>query len=125
MQTTFCELRTKAVINVLDGRDLGHCTDIVIDCSCGKILGLIVPGETYVFKIFKPNDEIFIPWHNICKIGEDVILVELFQRGGCYSGCGVGKLDVNKEITEPEHYEAYNDNYNSHNDHNNQYNYNI
>ncbi len=79
METTFCELRSKEVINVVDGKSLDNIVDIVIDCKCGKVLGLLVPADKNFFSLFKGCDNIFIPWHNICKIGEDVILVELFS----------------------------------------------
>lgn len=79
METTFTELRNKQVINVLSGRMLGNVCDIVIDFRRNCILGLVVPGSKSFFSLFKSSDEIFIPICNICKIGEDVILVEVIE----------------------------------------------
>ena len=45
----------------------------------GQIYGLLVPSATGFFNIFHSCDEIFIPYQNICKIGADVILVELAE----------------------------------------------
>lgn len=105
MQTTFCELRSKDVINVVDGKALGHIIDLVLDCRTGKTLGLIAPGENCKFRLFRPPDEIFIPWQNICKIGEDVILVELFQSGGCCTrGCSVNQLNAQTQTITPDDY---------------------
>jgi|LGOV01.1.fsa_nt_gb YlmC/YmxH family sporulation protein len=123
MQTTFCDLRTKDVINVVDGKCLGHIIDMVFDCKCGKILGLIVPGEDKLFHIFKSNDQIFVPWCNICKIGEDVILVELYSGGGnCVRGCSTGIKKLNIEENYKEAYESgKNQNYNNNYEQNNIY----
>lgn len=77
MEITFCELRAKEVINIYDGRSLGNITDMVIDTSYGRVLGIIVPKDRSLFSIFKANTDFFIPYNRICKIGKDIILVEL------------------------------------------------
>ncbi|MFI3229231.1 MAG: YlmC/YmxH family sporulation protein [Bacillota bacterium] len=77
---TFCELREKEVINIADGRRLGRIIDLGMHCS-GRIVGVIVPGEKKFFKNLTGCDNIFIPWKNVLKIGDDVILIELI--GAC------------------------------------------
>ena len=77
METTFCELRGKEVINVSDGKRLGRIIDIVFETNCGKILGLVVPCYNKSWNIFKTSEDIFIPYRNVCKIGDDVILVNI------------------------------------------------
>lgn len=79
METSFSELRNKEVINVLTGKLLGNVCDIVVDFRKNIILGLIVPGSKSFFNFFKSNQEIYIPYCQICKIGEDVILVEVVE----------------------------------------------
>ena len=79
METTFLELKCKQVINVVDGKTLGRIVDIVMDIKTCKVLGLIVPSPTSGWlSCFKSGKEIFIPFDCICKIGIDVILVELY-----------------------------------------------
>jgi len=79
METTFLELKCKQVINVVDGKTLGRITDMVVDVKTCKILGLIVPSPTSGWlSCFKCGKEIFIPFDCVCKIGIDVILVELY-----------------------------------------------
>ena len=73
---TFCELREKEVVNMADGRRLGRIVDLLFTCS-GRVIGIIVPGSKRLLKNLTAGDAIFIPWRNICKIGTDVILVEL------------------------------------------------
>ncbi|MDR1906346.1 MAG: YlmC/YmxH family sporulation protein [Clostridiales bacterium] len=75
MDLTFCELREKEIINIADGKKLGRITDIVMTGK-GKVMGIVAPGERKLFKGGADNN-IFVPWCNICKIGNDVILVEL------------------------------------------------
>ena len=76
METSFCELRCKDVINVIDGKRLGHVMDIKLSTS-GKVIGILVPGSKKLFKSNTAPDNIFVPWGDVVKIGEDAILVEL------------------------------------------------
>ena len=98
-EVTFCELRCKQVVNVVDGKCLGHIIDIVFDLKCGRILGLVTPGWRRWFW-FRPREDIFIPWRNVCKIGDDVILVELKPRCGGPAECFSGKQP---ETVQPDH----------------------
>lgn len=77
MEISFCELRAKEVVNICDGKLLGNIVDLVFDSCTSKITGIVVPGERSFFSFFKNNQDIFIPFNKICKIGKDVILVEL------------------------------------------------
>ena len=80
-ECSFLELRCKEVINVVDGKRLGHITDVIFDMQTAKITGLIVPGNKSFWNVFKGGTEIFIPFTQICKIGDDTILVELYGLG--------------------------------------------
>ena len=77
METSYLELRCKEVVNVVDGRKLGHIVDLVFDLSNGCLLGLVVPGEKSFWNVFKSGTELFISLNQIVKVGEDTILVEL------------------------------------------------
>ncbi len=72
---SYCELRAKEIINTCDGRRLGRVVDIIFSCNGSDVKGIVVPYTRRVF--FSRSQEIFIPWHCINKIGEDVILVAL------------------------------------------------
>lgn len=78
METSFCELKGKEVINIVDGKKLGRIIDIVFDTNCGRMLGIVVPSYNKSWNIFKANDDIFIPFGCICKFGDDAILVQIF-----------------------------------------------
>lgn len=84
MDISFCKLKNKEVVNICDGKNLGNITDIIIDTTCGKILGLIVPANNKnFFSFFKSNNDIFIPYNRICKIGKDIILVDIIIQQTC------------------------------------------
>ena len=76
MQISFLELRDKDVINVIDGKKLGRIQDVTFT-QHGQVTGFVVPGERKFLKSISRDECIFIPYGNICKIGDDVILVEL------------------------------------------------
>jgi len=77
MELSFCELRSKEVVNLFDGKNLGNVIDLTFDINTTKITGIVVPCDKSFFNIFKNNNDIFIPFSKICKIGKDIILVEL------------------------------------------------
>ena len=75
-EMSFCELRCKTVINVIDGKVLGRVCDIVFSRGTARVLGFVVPGDG-AFRFLRRRDDMFIPFERICKIGVDAILVEL------------------------------------------------
>ena len=63
-----------------DGRKLGHIIDIVFELPSGKVKGLVVPVcNSGGFNWFKPQQQAFIAFDQICKLGDDTILVEVFS----------------------------------------------
>ena len=78
------ELRTKDVVNTRDGKRLGKVMDIEFDAMDGHVDAIVVPGEFRVGSMLRGEKcGIVIPWERICKIGENVILVELEPDGLC------------------------------------------
>lgn len=80
------DLWARDVVNVLDGKKLGHIEDIELDLELGKVVAIILPGFPRGFAIFAKREESVIPWGKIVRIGRDVILVEVpvFQEmDGC------------------------------------------
>ena len=80
MDISFCKLKSKEVVNICDGRNLGNITDMIMDSCTGKIIGITVPCDKRFFNIFRSNNEIFIPYNRICKIGQDIILVDIIMQ---------------------------------------------
>ncbi len=71
------ELKSKEVINVLDGRRLGFIGDLDIDLETGRVRAIIVPGGGKILGLFGRDNDIYIPWEKIARIGLDVILVDI------------------------------------------------
>jgi YlmC/YmxH family sporulation protein len=75
--TRIYEMRQKEVINVRDGCRFGFVCDVEIDHKDGCIKKLIVPGPGKIFGVFGGFSEYHIPWGDVCKIGDDLILVDV------------------------------------------------
>lgn len=71
------ELRAKEVINVADGRRLGHLYDLDVDPQTGRIRAIILPGGGRGLWFWSRERDLEIAWGDIVKIGVDVILVDL------------------------------------------------
>ena len=77
MEISYNELRCKEVVNLQNGVRMGKIIDLILDTGGKEVLGLVVPG---IRRLFRANEDIFIPWCDITKIGDDVILVSLNVR---------------------------------------------
>lgn len=68
--------KQKEVINIIDGKRLGYVQDVEADFETGEITAIVVQGGGNVFAIRGKRDTV-IPWKQIRRIGEDIILVEV------------------------------------------------
>lgn len=71
------EIQHKDVVDIKSGKKIGNIIDIKIESNNGKIDGLILE-ESKGF--FKSNDEYEISYHQIIRIGQDVILIDLDNK---------------------------------------------
>ncbi|MDQ0231258.1 YlmC/YmxH family sporulation protein [Metabacillus malikii] len=74
------EFQTKDVVNVSDGKKLGNIGDFDINVTTGKIQAIIISGNGRMLGFFGKDEELVIPWKNIVKIGEDVILIRMNRQ---------------------------------------------
>lgn len=73
---TLSELRQKEVINVCDGKRLGRVMDLEFCAVDSRITALVVPATTTLLQSMRGEKcGTVIPWENIQRIGDDVILV--------------------------------------------------
>ncbi len=70
------ELRQKEVINIKTGKRLGNIIDYDIDLRSGRITGVSVPVQGKFSILSKNDQDIFVAWEKIKKIGDDVVLIE-------------------------------------------------
>ena len=73
------ELRARDIVNISDGKKLGRVKDIELNMEDGYVTGFILPSESTFLKLLFRDDDIFIPWSKVAKIGDDVILVDLSE----------------------------------------------
>lgn len=72
------ELSGKEIIDLQKAEKLGVLgqTDLEIDEVTGRIVSLIIPsGQRFGFR--KRSSELRVPWSNIQKIGENMIMVDV------------------------------------------------
>lgn len=94
MAVTLSELRTKEVIDVQDGKRLGKVMDLEFCPVDSRITALVVPSETSFLQSLRGEKcGLVIPWENIRRIGDDVILVSTqnmnppgWEDGCCHTG---------------------------------------
>lgn len=73
------EFQAKEVVNIEDGKRLGHIGDLDVNLSSGKIDNLIIPGAGKMMGLLGRENDMVIPWRNIVRIGADVILVRFYD----------------------------------------------
>ena len=77
MSSKFTDLYCKEVICVSDGRRLGFVTDARIELPEGRICAIIVPCPCRFGGLWGRKEDFVIPWSCICRIGPDIILVDI------------------------------------------------
>ena len=70
------DFRQKEVISITEARRLGFVGDVEIDFERGVIEAIIIPGQSRFLGLFGGTEDIRIPWSDIYKIGEELILVK-------------------------------------------------
>ncbi|AOZ91666.1 YlmC/YmxH family sporulation protein [Paenibacillus crassostreae] len=71
------DFQTKDVINIIDGKRLGQISDLELDLREGRIEAIVVPNYGRLMGLFGGRSDLIIPWHQIVKIGSDVVLVKM------------------------------------------------
>ena len=69
--------RSKDVINVVNGENLGRIDDLQMNAQTASVTALILYGRPRLWGIFGPRDNCIIDFRQIRLVGKDVILVEL------------------------------------------------
>lgn len=78
---TLSDIEEKDVINVVTGERIGFVSSLKIDTNSGQIIAITVqPAMRFISFFSKDEESIIVPWNQILKIGEDVIIVNVTQR---------------------------------------------
>lgn len=83
MVYTLEELRSKDVINIVNGENLGRVDDLEMDAASAAVTGLILYGRPRLLGLFGPRNNCLIGFQQIRLIGIDTILVEIGNSSDC------------------------------------------
>ena len=75
-----CDLREKEVINTCNCRRLGCVVDLIVDMNKGCVQAIVVPGPGRFGGLFGHDSEFIILFECICKVGPDIILVDICEE---------------------------------------------
>ena len=73
------DMQNKDIISVKNGRKIGHIIDAEINNE-GNIIYLVIEPKRNLRKILGSSQETKISFKDISKIGEDVILVNIWYN---------------------------------------------
>ena len=76
---TLYELCQRDVINVSTGANLGRVDDISFEEATATITNIVLYGRLKLFGLLGREEDTYIPWTDIKKIGSDVVLVQTEQ----------------------------------------------
>ncbi len=71
------DMRSKEVINITDGERLGFIYDVLFSAETGRITAVILPGGSKLLGLLGRDEDVMIPWENIRRVSNDVVLVEV------------------------------------------------
>ncbi len=74
------ELKRREVINICDCRRLGFVGDMEFDPCTGQIKAIIVPGPGCICGFLGREKEYVIPFGDICRIGDEIVLVKVDEK---------------------------------------------
>ena len=77
MSAKFTDLHCKEVICISNGQRLGMIEDVIIQLPKGEVTAIVVPGRCKLGGLAGPRDDFVSPWCNICRIGPDIVLVDI------------------------------------------------
>ena len=78
---TLSDIEEKDVINVVTSERIGFVSSLRIDTNSGQIIAITVqPSMKFVSFFSKDEASVVVPWNQILKIGEDVIIVNVAQQ---------------------------------------------
>ncbi len=76
------QLQCKEVICGGTGARLGYIADVQVEVPGGQICAIVVPGPCRFLGVAGRSDDYVIPWKCICRIGPDIVLVDV-KPGDC------------------------------------------
>ena len=92
MECSLRDLRYKEVISVADGSRYGYVGDVEIRSGERTGADADYSGQPRFFGLFGRREDIAVRWDEVCRFGEDIILVEGTGCAGRQKSRGRGGL---------------------------------
>lgn len=73
---TVGELCERDVVNMASGVNLGRVDDIAFSEATAGITHIVLYGKLKLFGLLGREEDTYIPWSEIQKIGQDVLLID-------------------------------------------------
>jgi len=80
MMARMSEFQVKEIVDVENGKLLGRIGDLDVNMVTGEIEHIVILGSGKMLGLFGKESDVIIPWKNIVRVGDDVILVR-FKDG--------------------------------------------
>ncbi len=71
------ELQKKDIINIKDGKKIGRIIDVEFDVTNGYMIHFLIERYSIIRNIFNTNEDVYVKFTQIKKLGEDVILIDI------------------------------------------------
>lgn len=72
------ELQKKDIVNIRNGKKIGKIIDVEFDIQSGYMIHFVIEEEHFIKSLFSNKGELTIKFNQIKKLGEDVILIDIF-----------------------------------------------
>ena len=72
------ELQKKDIVNIRDGKKVGKIIDVEFDSNSGVMIHFVIERAHIVRNLFSQTQDIKIKFNQIKKLGEDVILIDIY-----------------------------------------------
>ena len=72
------ELQRKDIVNIKDGKKVGKIIDVEFDPRSGYMIRLVIEKYHFIRNIFNNTEDLTINFTQIKKMGEDVILIDIY-----------------------------------------------
>jgi len=72
------ELQKKDIVSIKDGKKIGKIVDVEFDVKSGYMIHFVIEKAHYFKSLFSTTEELTIKFTQIKKMGEDVILIDIY-----------------------------------------------
>ena len=72
------ELQRKDIVSIRNGKKIGKIIDVEFDTKSGYMVHFVIEKAHFFRNVFSSSEELTIKFNQIKKLGEDVILIDIY-----------------------------------------------